>query len=70
MKGFWVGVAVTLLIIVAFPPLGRWIIATPYRTLAAYGQTAVDVPTARQGGGRGGRMTSGCPRALSAGYAD
>lgn len=68
MKGFWVGVAVTVVMIAAFPALGRWIKTMPYRTVAML-DPAVGSPTAWQaGGGRGGRAAGGCPRSIPAGY--
>lgn len=70
MKGFWVGVAVTVLVIAAFPALGRWVTTMPYRTVAMF-NPAVGSPAVWQGGGgRGGRMTGGRPRSIPAGFMD
>ncbi|MBS1183301.1 MAG: hypothetical protein H6Q99_3181 [Proteobacteria bacterium] len=70
MKGFLAGVAVTILVIAAFPSLGRWVTAIPYRTFAAWSPANSSVPAAWQGGGRGGRMAGGGPRTIPAGYDD
>lgn len=73
MRGFLAGVAVTILVMAAFPAVGRWVTALPYRTFAAWSPAAAtDVPTAWHGGGRGQRMVgmgSG-PRAMPAGDYD
>jgi hypothetical protein len=71
MKGFISGIAVAILIMAAFPSLGRWVTTIPYRTFATFSPAAGSVPAAWQGGGgRGGRAAGGCPRAISAGYSD
>lgn len=70
MKGFLAGIAVTVLLLAAFPYLGRWATAMPYRALATLGQPTGSVPAGWQGAGRGGRTAYGCPRAMSASYDD
>lgn len=68
MKGFLAGVAVAVLVMAAFPSLGRWVTTMPYRGLAAWGAAGGSVPTSWQGAGRGGRMAGGCQRTTPAGY--
>lgn len=68
MKGFLAGIAVTILMLAAFPSLGHWAMAMPYRALATFSPASGSVPASWQGGGRGGRTAYGCPRALSASY--
>jgi len=71
MKSFLAGVAVTILIMAAFPSLGRWVTTMPYRTVATFSPAAGSFPAAWQGsGGRGGQAAGNCPRAISAGYFD
>lgn len=68
MKGFLIGVAVTILVIAAFPSVGRWVTTMPYRTAAMFGYSAPS-PASWQGQGRGGgRMGDGHARNMPAGY--
>ena len=70
MKGFLAGIAVAMLLLAAFPSLGRWAMTIPYRALATFGQPIGSVQAGWQGAGRGGRTAYGCPRAMSASYDD
>lgn len=56
MKGFLAGVAVTILVMAAFPAVGRWVTALPYRTLSAWNMADGNMPAAWRGEGRGQRM--------------
>jgi len=70
MKGFLAGIAVTMLLLAAFPSLGRWAMAMPYRAFATFGHPTASMPVGWQGAGHGGRTAYGCPRAMSASYVD
>lgn len=60
MKEFLAGVAVTMLVIAAFPQVGRWVTAAPYRMFAVWDQGyAGATPAYWQGSGRGGHMGGG-----------
>ena len=68
MKGFLIGVTVTILVIAAFPSVGRWVTTMPLRTAAMFGYSA-PTPAAWQCPGRGGgRMGEGRVRGTPAGY--
>ena len=71
MRGFLAGVAVTMLVIAAFPQVGRWISAAPYRAVAMWNQGDMTAtPAYWQGGGRDGRMGGGARGANAPGYVD
>ncbi|WP_156886952.1 hypothetical protein [Pleomorphomonas oryzae] len=70
MKGFLAGIAVTILMLAAFPSLGHWAMAMPYRAFATFGPATSAVPAGWQGIGRGGRTAYGCPRAMAASYGE
>lgn len=70
MRGFLAGVAVTILVMAAFPPLGRWVTTLPYRAFATWSPAATGVPAAWHDGGRGQQMAGGGRRAALAGYDD
>jgi len=71
MKEFFAGVIVTMLVIAAFPQVGRWIIAAPYQALAVWNPGYANAtPAYWQGGGRGGRMGGGARGAGTPGYVD
>lgn len=70
MKEFLAGVVVTMLVIAAFPQVGRWITTAPYRVAGVWTQSDMTAtPAYWQGGGRGGRMGGGA-RGAAPGYVD
>lgn len=68
MKGFLAGVAVAILVMAAFPSLGRWVTTMPYRAVTTWSSAGGSVPASWQGAGRGGRMVGTCQRTIPAGY--
>lgn len=67
MKGFLAGVAVTILVMAAFPSVGRWVTTLPYR---AWSPATLGTPAAWYGMGRGERMPGAGRRAMPAVYDD